>query len=42
MKRIYIYIGMSLAALAAAPALADTYAITGGTVYTLGDRKSVV
>lgn len=36
MKRIYIYIGMSLAALAAAPALADTYAITGGTVYTLG------
>ncbi len=36
MKRIYIYIGMSFAALAAGPALADTYAITGGTVYTLG------
>lgn len=36
MKRIYIYISMSLAALATLPAQADTYAITGGTVYTLG------
>src|SRR5690242_4210514 len=36
MNRIYIYIGASLAALAATSALADTYAITGGTVYTLG------
>lgn len=36
MNRNYIYIGMSLAALAAAPTLADTIAITGGTVYTLG------
>jgi imidazolonepropionase-like amidohydrolase len=35
MKRLHIYIGVSLA-LVAAPALADTYAITGGTVYTLG------
>jgi imidazolonepropionase-like amidohydrolase len=36
MKRIYIYMSMGLAALAALPAQADTYAITGGTVYTLG------
>ena len=36
MKRNYLYIAMGLAALAAAPAFADTYAITGGTVYTLG------
>ena len=36
MKRIYIYISMGLTALAALPAQADTYAITGGTVYTLG------
>jgi len=35
MKRLHIYISVSLA-LVAAPALADTYAITGGTVYTLG------
>ncbi|HEX7964444.1 MAG TPA: amidohydrolase family protein [Gammaproteobacteria bacterium] len=36
MNRLSIYIGMILAALAAAPVQADTYAITGGTVYTLG------
>jgi imidazolonepropionase-like amidohydrolase len=36
MKRVYTYISMGLAALAALPAQADTYAITGGTVYTLG------
>lgn len=36
MKHIYIYIGLALAAAAAIPAQADTYAITGGTVYTLG------
>lgn len=36
MNRLYIYMSLSLAALAASPASADTYAITGGTVYTLG------
>ncbi len=36
MKPLYIYISLGLASLAAAPAQADTYAITGGTVYTLG------
>jgi imidazolonepropionase-like amidohydrolase len=36
MKNLYIYTTLSLAALAAAPARADTVAITGGTVYTLG------
>ena len=36
MKRLHIYISVALTALAAMPALADTYAITGGTVYTLG------
>ena len=36
MNRNYIYIGLALAAFAATPAGADTYAITGGTVYTLG------
>jgi len=41
MKRIYIYISMGLAALAALPAQADTYAITGGTVYTLGPAGKI-
>ena len=41
MKRIYIYISMGLAALAALPAQADTYAITGGTVYTLGTAGKI-
>ena len=36
MKRNYLYMALALAGLTAAPALADTYAITGGTVYTLG------
>jgi len=40
-NRNYIYIGMTLAALAAAPALADTVAITGGTVYTLGQAGKI-
>lgn len=40
MNRNYIYIGMTLAALAA-PALADTTAITGGTVYTLGTAGKI-
>ncbi|MGE5625380.1 MAG: amidohydrolase family protein [Bacillota bacterium] len=41
MKRHYLYVLTSLAALAAAPALADTYAITGGTVYTLGTAGKI-
>jgi imidazolonepropionase-like amidohydrolase len=41
MKRIYIYISMGLAAFAALPAQADTYAITGGTVYTLGTAGKI-
>ncbi|HEV2320858.1 MAG TPA: amidohydrolase family protein [Gammaproteobacteria bacterium] len=36
MNRNYLYIALALAGLSAAPAQADTYAITGGTVYTLG------
>lgn len=36
MKRTYIYIGACLTALSAMPAVADSYAITGGAVYTLG------
>ncbi len=35
MKSLYIYMSLALAALAGS-AQADTYAITGGTVYTLG------
>jgi imidazolonepropionase-like amidohydrolase len=41
MKRLYIYMSLTLAALTAAPALADTYAITGGTVYTLGTAGKI-
>lgn len=36
MKRTHLYMALALAGLTAAPAFADTYAITGGTVYTLG------
>ena len=36
MKRTRLYMALVLAGLAATPAFADTYAITGGTVYTLG------
>ena len=35
MKRNYLYMALALAGLTT-PAFADTYAITGGTVYTLG------
>jgi imidazolonepropionase-like amidohydrolase len=35
-KRNYLYMTLALAGFAVAPAFADTYAITGGTVYTLG------
>ena len=41
MKHLYICMVMSLAALAAAPVSADTYAITGGTVYTLGTAGKI-
>jgi len=41
MKRTYIYMSLVLAAFAAAPAGADTYAITGGTVYTLGQAGKI-
>ncbi|HSN16809.1 MAG TPA: amidohydrolase family protein [Gammaproteobacteria bacterium] len=36
MKRNHLYLALALTGLFVAPALADTYAITGGTVYTLG------
>ena len=36
MKRTYIYIGLALVALNTAAVQADTYAVIGGTVYTLG------
>ncbi|HEY1992098.1 MAG TPA: amidohydrolase family protein [Gammaproteobacteria bacterium] len=36
MKRNYLYMALALAGLSSSPVLADTYAITGGTVYTLG------
>ena len=41
MKTPYIYIASMLAVLAAAPAQADTYAITGGTVITLGPAGKI-
>jgi len=40
-NRNYLYMAMALAGLAAAPAIADTYAITGGTVYTLGTAGKI-
>jgi imidazolonepropionase-like amidohydrolase len=36
MKTPILYMSLGLAAMASLPAQADTYAITGGTVYTLG------
>ena len=36
MKRKHLYMALALAGLSSTPAFADTYAITGGTVYTLG------
>ena len=41
MKRNYLYMALALTGLAAAPAFADTYAITGGTVYTLGSAGKI-
>ena len=41
MRTPYIYIAAVLATLAAAQAFADTYAITGGTVYTLGPMGKI-
>ncbi|HSC46481.1 MAG TPA: amidohydrolase family protein [Gammaproteobacteria bacterium] len=41
MKTTYMYIVLSLAALVAAPARAETYAITGGTVITLGSAGKI-
>ena len=41
MNRNYLYMVMGLAALAVTPAYADTIAITGGTVYTLGTAGKI-
>ena len=41
MKRNHLYMALALAGLVAAPAFADTYAITGGTVYTLGSAGKI-
>ncbi len=41
MKRNHLYMTLALAGLVAAPAFADTYAITGGTVYTLGSAGKI-
>ena len=41
MKRSSLYIALALAGLCSAPALADTTAITGGTVYTLGTAGKI-
>lgn len=41
MKTAYVYIGLGLAALASLPVRADTIAITGGTVYTLGPAGKI-
>lgn len=41
MKTAYTYMALGLAALAALPARADTIAITGGTVYTLGPAGKI-
>lgn len=40
MKRTHLYMALALAGLVA-PAFADTYAITGGTVYTLGTAGKI-
>lgn len=40
MKRTHLYMALALAGLAA-PAFADTYAITGGTVITLGSAGKI-
>ncbi|HEX4301064.1 MAG TPA: amidohydrolase family protein [Gammaproteobacteria bacterium] len=41
MKRNHLYMTLALAGFIAAPAFADTYAITGGTVYTLGTAGKI-
>ena len=41
MKRTQVYMALALAGLFAAPAFADTYAITGGTVVTLGSAGKI-
>ena len=41
MKTVYAYVSLGLAALAMLPVRADTIAITGGTVYTLGPAGKI-
>ena len=41
MKRKHLYMALALAGLVSAPAFADTYAIIGGTVYTLASAGKI-